>query len=450
MATENEENDQFRDARENTESPTYPGYGLTRQELAELVNAYIYDHHDEKMTEASANYIGQIESGKIRWPGKLYREAFRDILGVSTDSDLGFVNARSRRPAVRLDPVKRRTLIHNATTLGVGALLEEPVTALRTLFKDSKPTPTPARIGATEIEQTRAATLAFESQSRTFGGGLVREPLMGQLRWSAGLLRATCPERLKPELLSAVGDLASVAGYTAEDANADEEADRVFRFAWSCAERAEDWNLRAEILSNMTKRAIRAGRPDDGLTLAELALVRPDRLTAAVRALLHNARGGALAKMQRVQETLTAIGTADEHFAHVTPDNEPSFMAHYTDARHAHMTGQRLADLAILGHRGPGEATNRLTTAITGHSGRPRAVCQVRLASLTMATGDPLQAAALGHEALDTAGTIRSRLTANELRMLAHYAVAHQHLDEVAHLLHRIATLVGLPGTGSP
>ncbi|MGH3792831.1 MAG: hypothetical protein ACRDQ9_18960 [Pseudonocardiaceae bacterium] len=60
MATANEENDQFRDARENTESPTYPGYGLTRQELAELVNAYIYDHHEQKMVEASANYIGQV------------------------------------------------------------------------------------------------------------------------------------------------------------------------------------------------------------------------------------------------------------------------------------------------------------------------------------------------------------------------------------------------------
>ncbi|MGH3833896.1 MAG: hypothetical protein ACRDRS_26230 [Pseudonocardiaceae bacterium] len=45
-----------------------------------------------------------------------------------------------------------------------------------------------------------------------------------------------------------------------------------------------------------------------------------------------------------------------------------------------------------------------------------------KLASLTMVTGDPLQAAALGHAALDIAGTIRSRRAAEELRELAHYA----------------------------
>ncbi|MGH3833710.1 MAG: XRE family transcriptional regulator, partial [Pseudonocardiaceae bacterium] len=66
-------NDQFKDARENTESPTHPDYCLTREELAELVNAYIYDNYKKKETEASANYIGQVERGEIYWPGKLYR-----------------------------------------------------------------------------------------------------------------------------------------------------------------------------------------------------------------------------------------------------------------------------------------------------------------------------------------------------------------------------------------
>jgi len=100
-------------------------------------------------------------------------------------------------------------------------------------------------------------------------------------------------------------------------------------------------------------------RADEGLTLAQRTLVRPDRLTAAGRALLHTDTGRALAKMRRVGETLTAIGTADEHFTHFTPK-------------------QRAAD---------------------------------------------------------------------ELRELAHYAAAHQHLDEVAHLRHRLAILVC---TGSP
>jgi hypothetical protein len=224
----------------------------------------------------------------------------------------------------------------------------------------------------------------------------------------------------------------------------------VFRFALTCAEKAQDWSQRAEILSSMAKQEIWTGQPDDGLTLAEQALVRADRLTSTGRAVLHVDRGRALAKMRRVNETLTAIGTADDHFANATPDNDPPCIAHYNAARHALCTGQSLADLAILGHD-PGEATDRLTAAAawyTDTDNTSRAICLTKLASLTMATGDPLQAAAIGHAALDIAGTIRFRRAAEELRELARYAAPHQHLDEVVHLRHRIGAL--LRRTDSP
>ena len=139
---------------------------------------------------------------------------------------------------------------------------------------------------------------------------------MGQLRWSAGLLDAICPDRLRPGLFSAVGDLAAVAGYLAVDVGAPEQARRVYHFGLACAEEAGDWLLRGEILSSMAKQAIWIGQPDEGLTLAEQGLVRPDRLTAAGRSRLHTDRGRALAKMRRVNATRTAIGTAEDHFAH--------------------------------------------------------------------------------------------------------------------------------------
>ncbi|MGH3802651.1 MAG: XRE family transcriptional regulator, partial [Pseudonocardiaceae bacterium] len=403
----------------------------------ELTNAWIWDHH-HKVVELTGNYIGKLEQGVIRWPGKIYREALRAILGVSTDAALGFVNAR--RAVVKLAGVDRRQFLR--TTPGLSALAAlGPVAAL---WEGGEPTPIPHRIGATEIEQIRTATQVFESWSRTYGGGLVREAVMGQLRWSAGLLEATCPDRLRPELFSAVGDLADTAGYMAVDANVHQEGRRVYRFALACAEQAQDWPLRAEILSSMAKQEIWTGQPDDGLTLAEQALVRPDRLTATVRALLHTDRGRALAKMRRVSETLTAIGTADEYFAHSTPDNDPPSI-YYNAARHAQLTGQPLVDLAILG-RDPGEATDRLTAAAAGFTDtddlRSRAICLTKLASLTMVTGDPFQAAAIGHAALDLAGTIRSRRAAEELRELSRHAAAHQHLDEVAHLRQRIGALL--------
>jgi transcriptional regulator with XRE-family HTH domain len=402
---------------------------LSRQELAELVNTWVWDHHD-KVVEHSANWVGQLESGKIRWPGRVSREALRAILGVTSDAALGFVNARSARAAMKLDNVDRQRFIRNTGALGAGVLVLGPLAAL---LEDTEPTPIPQRVGATEIEQTRTATRVFESWGSTYGGEVVRAAVMGQLRWSADLLEAICPERLRPALFSAVGDLAAVAGYIAEDAGAHEQAGRVYRVALACVDKAGDWLLRAEVLSSMAKQAIRAGRPDDGLTLAEQGLVRSDRLTVAGRSMLHTDRGRALAKMRRINETLTAVGTADDHFAHFTSDNEPPFLARHNPARHALLAGQPLADLAILG-RDPAEATDRLTAAAAGHDDYPRtrAICLTKLASLTMATGDPIQAATIGHTALDAAGTLRSRRVTEDLRELARYAAPHQHLDDVA------------------
>jgi hypothetical protein len=415
---------------------------LSRQELAELVNAWAWKHRD-KMLEHGANWLGQLERGRIRWPSTVSREALRAILGASTDAALGFTgDPRSARAAEKLEKVDRQRLIRTGISLGIGALaLEGPLAAL---LEISEPTPIPRRIGAPEIEQVRATTMTFRSLDFTYGGGLARDAVMGQLRWAAGLRNAICPERLRPELFSAIGALANDAACMAWDVGAYEDARRVFRFALTCAEKAQDWHLRAEILTCMAVMEIRAGRPDEGLTLAEHGLVRADRLTGTGLSKLHATRGRALARMRRVNETLTAIGTAEDHFARSTPANDPPSLANGNAAFPAGSTGQALFDLAILGHN-PASATDRLSAAAAGHTAshaRPRAICVTKLASLTMATGDPIQAATLGHEALDAAGAIHSGSLADDLRELARYAAAHQHLDEVAHLRHRIATVV--------
>jgi hypothetical protein len=428
-------NDQLRAARERTASPACPDECLSRQELAELANAWIWEHH-HTMVALSANYIGQLERGKIRWPGKIYRGALRAILGVSTNAALGFVNAR--RAVVKLDNVDRQKFLRTSASLGVGTLVLGPIAAL---LEHTEPTPIPTRVGETEIEQVRTAAQVFQSWDFTYGGGLAREAVMGQLRWSAGLLDATCPDRLRPELFSAVGYLADTAGYMAFDSGAHHDAHHVFRFALTCAEHADDWHLRAHVLSSMAELTIETGQPDEGLTLTEHALVRADRLTATELAMLHTDRTHALAKMRRVRDTLTAVGTADDYFAHSTPVNDPPFMAYYTTVFHPAKTGHALVDLAMLG-RDHGKATDRLTEAVAGLTARPLALCLTKLASLTMSTGDPIHAATIGHAALDAAGTIRSHRATGDLRELARHAAPHQHLDDVAHLRHRITTLI--------
>lgn len=430
-------NDQLRVVRERTASPTHSDECLSRQELAELVNAYIWDHHG-KVVELDANYMGKLERGVIRWPCGLYREALRAILGVSTDSALGLTN--TRRTVVKLADVDRKQFLRT-TALGVGTLALGSVAAL---LERSEPTPVPVRVGSTEIEQIRAAAGVFASWDHTYGGGLARETVLAQLRWAAGLLDVTCPTKLTGELLSAVGYLGHTCAFMAFDAYAHDDARRIFRFAVACAQSADDWHLRAKILSSMARQAIWTGRPDEGLTLVEHALVRADRLTATERAMLHTASARALAKMRRVRETLIAVGTADDHFAHSTPANDLPFMAYYDAAQHAGDTGHALFDLAVMG-RDPTGATGRLAAAVSGHTvgyARSRTISQIKLASLTMATGDPIEAATIGTAALDAAGTIRSRRAVDDLRELARHANRHTKIDQVNTLRQRVTSAI--------
>ena len=170
-------------------------------------------------------------------------------MGAPNDAAPGFVNARSRRAAVTLDKMDRQNLIRGTAALGVGTLLLGPLMAF---LEDTEPLPTPKRVSAADIAQIRTATRELASWGSTYGSsGLVRDTVMTSLRSSARLLDVKCPDHLRPELHSAVGDLAQTAGYTALDANAHEQARQVFRFALGCAEQAKDWALRADVLDSM-------------------------------------------------------------------------------------------------------------------------------------------------------------------------------------------------------
>lgn len=82
-------NDLLRAAREAQQSPSGSGRPMSRQELAEAINTYLWRRH-RRRTSLDENYIGKLERGHHRWPQDMYREAFRAVLRVESDADLGF------------------------------------------------------------------------------------------------------------------------------------------------------------------------------------------------------------------------------------------------------------------------------------------------------------------------------------------------------------------------
>ncbi|MFG1950815.1 hypothetical protein [Micromonospora sp. NPDC048830] len=62
---------------------------MSRQELAEAVNAWLYEHAGHR-TYIASRYIGRLERGETRWPSAHYRTALCAVLDKATDAELGF------------------------------------------------------------------------------------------------------------------------------------------------------------------------------------------------------------------------------------------------------------------------------------------------------------------------------------------------------------------------
>ncbi|MEU3039675.1 helix-turn-helix transcriptional regulator [Streptomyces diastaticus] len=337
------------------------------------------------------------------------------------------------------EPVIRRSF------LGIGGLAAIAPLSFTDAFAPAELS-LPSHVNPSHVDQVLAVANALSGMDNELGGGgVVRDVAARAMQWSASLLQAQFPEHLRTDLFAAVSRLGIVVGASAFDAYHHDEATKTFRFAADCAEEAGDWHLRAKTYSFLARQAVWIGAPDDGLTYAEKGLVRSDRLTATEQAMLHTARARAFGKMGNVRDTMAAVGAADEAFTRARPAEDPSWMAYYDEAQHNGDTAHALFDLAILAGQDPGRAARRFNTAVNKHADaykRSRAISRTKLASLLMAKGDPRQAAALGHDALNEVGRLTSRRAADDLRQLGRFSSKHRTVQEVAVLRDRIAATV--------
>jgi hypothetical protein len=172
--------------------------------------------------------------------------------------------------------------------------------------------------------------------------------------------------------------------------------------------------------TGMEARALRGARRMSPTEFAAHIGVKPRVISRW--AMLYTTQ--AYGKLADVQAVTTAVGYADEQFSHSDPAEDPSWMAYYDLAQHAGDTGHALFDIAIRGKFG-GEARRRLRTAVAGHTPdaeRSRTISMIKLASLTMSTGDPHEAADIGSVAVARASSLKSMRAAEDVHELRSYA----------------------------
>ncbi|MCE6993797.1 XRE family transcriptional regulator [Saccharothrix sp. S26] len=422
--------------------------GLTQAQLADLANAQV-EAATGRIGAMDADYVGKLERGVHRWPHRSYRDALRVVLDVATDRELGFFSTRSRLATVASprhpeggDDVERKAFLRVLAGSVMGVALTDPLAAFSAQAVGGT-----RRIGQAEVDHVRHLARMFASQDHQYGGGLSARAVVAQLAASAELTEGTfASTRVRDELFAAVAELADTAAGLCFDAGLHREAERAFRFSVGCATESGDWAMRAKARSGLANLSVHRGRAEDALDFAEMALVRADRLSPKVGAVVRtrHARALALSGTSRGVDCRAAIGKAGELFAASSGD-EPPWLAYYDEAHLERDCGRALVHLALNGGD-HGEARDRLTASIArfpeGHS-RGKALAKANLAALMMARDDPRHAVELGHDAVESVGAVRSDRVNDALRQLVTAGHPHVHLPEVRELLHRVRLAVG-------
>jgi transcriptional regulator with XRE-family HTH domain len=322
---------------------------------------------------------------------------------------------RTYRRGQGTDDMKRRAFTAAVAAIAAGGPLGEPISRAVAALDHAE---VPSRVGAADVVQVEQAADMFTAWDLRFGGGLAREIAKIQLRWATGLLNAKMGESVRDRLNCAVGALAERAAWSTFDSGQHDAARTLFKLALYEASEADDPDLRAHILSDIATQQMYLGHPDECLKLIRMA-EGDDRISSAVRFVLHGVKARAFGTLADESSCLRQIGMAEQAYASVTGDNTPEWMTKFLNDAHVYsVTGQAAFALAQSTGTFRDDAHQRLTRAINGFdSGRARAVvlCATRLAILHLDAGHTGEGAAAARDALRAMPGLRSARIAEDL-----------------------------------
>ena len=270
----------LRSARIQAASLRVPDEGVSRDELAGRVNEYLWDRYRQR-ADLDANYVGKLERGVIVWPNHRYREALCHVLNVANDSALGFRNTR-------------RAFVTEKPSLS---------DSLALLLADLDRPPAPRRVSRRHIDHVAHAAGAINAVHQMYGGWLMQEALVAELRYASQLLALPCRSDLKQPLHTAVAQLAHTAGFSAFDVGRHQAASRFFEFGLSCEQEGGNPHSSAFILASMSRLAAWNGQHEEGLAHADRALIDARELTRTEQAMLHAARTVACGDARHIRRT---------------------------------------------------------------------------------------------------------------------------------------------------
>lgn len=371
----------LRAARERTPSRRLPDAAMSRQELAEAVNAWL--HENKRRSGAlDAHYVARLERGAVRWPNEEYRAGFRAILGVHDDVDLGFSpRKRAVQPA----------LSDAQVTAGPMDMIEAwELTDALTRYSFSNAT----------LDQMERAVFGYAKRYPSTPPKVLLPAISGQMRRLNGALDRPQPLRVRQRAVVLLGMLSGLAGNLWLDLDQQDRATAFFDVGELAAEEAEDSDLAAWVLATRSIGLFFAGQHQQAVALlsraSENAAIRSSpRRRAWVTALSARARAAAGNRIGGLESLEHAYGLMDQ----VT--DPPSGTEFFDLPRLDGVAGSTYLLMADTDRAGPllSKARDRRAT----HDAKGRALLTLDLAECHVVGREPDEAARLAVEALETA-----------------------------------------------
>jgi tetratricopeptide (TPR) repeat protein/transcriptional regulator with XRE-family HTH domain len=341
------------------------------------------------------------------------------------------------------DPMERRMFLGLVSKIVMGAGLTAAEIDLITVTPHA--TPAPTRVGALEVAHLRTLTEGLRAYDAAHGGGSCRDAILAHTRWAEALLEAAMPEHVRPELLAAVTDLKTLAGWTAHDLGLAHEARSYIAQAVQTAKHAEDPGHTASALHHLGRVPLDNGDPTQALKLFQLGqIAAQDSRSSTAVALLLVDQALAYAQVGDARQAVTALRRAEDEYAHANHDEDPAFLRFFDQGALETNAARVHSALALTSGRHREEAVARLQHAITdapASRARQRAFNVAWLATCHLADGDTTTGTQLGNQALATVRDLRSVRILEALAPLQAQAQRHTRDADTRQLLHDIHRL---------
>jgi transcriptional regulator with XRE-family HTH domain len=336
-----------------------------------------------------------------------------------------------------------RQLLAHAANVTMGAAVDEVAKWWQPVERAG--TPTPHRVGPSDVIQVESITSVMRALDYRYGGGACRDAVAAQVRWTQRLLTTDYTDDVGRRLHLALADLHNLAGWTSFDVGLYSPARRHFARALEQAKHGDDASLVANVLYRMGRLHLHRAFYRHALKFFQLGqIAAQDSGSELTVAMLCANEAWAYALLADADQARRSIGRAQDEFARAKTDSAPAWLRFFGVADLHAMTGMVYASLPGRDQANLGRAVEHLTVSLDGRGdamARSRAFELTALATVHLALGERTLGAGLSQQAMDLAERVRSVRTIDRLEPLEAEANRHRQYAEAREVAERIATL---------